>query len=605
MVRSFRTFFTLALIALLGFNQASFAVAQTTTSINVGLTIPGTGGGGNNGGGSSDPLPTTDNAPSIGSVVATPGSTSAQITWTASDDKGISSVTLEYGTTESYGSSGTVSGSYVTNLTSLSASTHYFFRIRVTDSIGQVASYTDSFTTSVAADTTAPNVSGIVVTTNVTTATLRWVLSETGTSEVVYGLTSGYGQNSSSESGPSTNHITTLSGLVANTTYHYRISASDSSGNSTTTLDATFTTLADTVAPANPINGYGRIGRVAHRIIIEKHSDEIEVVAINAGSSTDMQGWMYLLKYDTTYGPLSHHALFIQKPEEVTIKTSTPTIGALVVDDKIIPFFSEKDPTKLPWKELDVDVVIESTGAFTTPEKIQPHLDSGAKSIVLSAPFKDEAASATYVLGVNLDPDKTDNLENVISNASCTTNCIAPVAAVMEHAFGIEKAMMTTIHSYTSDQRVQDGGHKDYRRARAAAQNIIPTSTGAAKAAAKAIPSLEGIFNGLAVRVPTVVGSLSDFTFLLKKNVTVEEVNSEFKNAADTPKWKGILRATTDPIVSSDIIGDSHSSIVDLSLTQVVGGNMVKVIAWYDNEFGYANRLVEETVVLGKKYQTK
>jgi glyceraldehyde 3-phosphate dehydrogenase len=353
------------------------------------------------------------------------------------------------------------------------------------------------------------------------------------------------------------------------------------------------------------INGYGRIGRVAHRIIIEKHSDEIEVVAINAGSSTDMQGWMYLLKYDTTYGPLSHHALFIQKPEEVTIKTSTPTIGALVVDDKIIPFFSEKDPTKLPWKELDVDVVIESTGAFTTPEKIQPHLDSGAKSIVLSAPFKDEAASATYVLGVNLDPDKTDNLENVISNASCTTNCIAPVAAVMEHAFGIEKAMMTTIHSYTSDQRVQDGGHKDYRRARAAAQNIIPTSTGAAKTAAKAIPSLEGIFNGLAVRVPTVVGSLSDFTFLLKKNVTVEEVNSEFKNAADTPKWKGILRATTDPIVSSDIIGDSHSSIVDLSLTQVVGGNMVKVIAWYDNEFGYANRLVEETVVLGKKYQTK
>ncbi|MBP6913085.1 MAG: type I glyceraldehyde-3-phosphate dehydrogenase [Candidatus Levybacteria bacterium] len=352
------------------------------------------------------------------------------------------------------------------------------------------------------------------------------------------------------------------------------------------------------------INGYGRIGRVAHRIIIEKHSDEVEVVAINAGSSTDMQGWMYLLKYDTSYGPLSHHALFIQKPEEVTA-TSIPTIGALVIDDKVIPFFSEKDPTKLPWKELDVDVVIESTGAFTTPEKIQPHLDSGAKSIVLSAPFKDEAASATYVLGVNLESNKTDNLENVISNASCTTNCIAPVAAVMEQAFGIEKAMMTTIHSYTSDQRVQDGGHKDYRRARASAQNIIPTSTGAAKAAAKAIPSLEGIFNGLAVRVPTVVGSLSDFTFLLKKTVTVEEVKAELKSAADAPRWKGIIRATSDPIVSSDIIGDSHSSIVDLSLTQVVGGNMVKVVAWYDNEFGYANRLVEETVILGNKYQTR
>lgn len=350
------------------------------------------------------------------------------------------------------------------------------------------------------------------------------------------------------------------------------------------------------------INGYGRIGRVAHRIIIEKHSDEIEVVAINAGSSTDMEGWMYLLKYDTMYRPLEHHALFTQKTEEVTVKTSLPTIGALVVDDKVIPFFSEKDPSHLPWKELGVDVVIESTGAFTTPEKIKPHLDSGAKSIILSAPFKDESAAGTYVLGVNMDPANTSALENVISNASCTTNCITPVAAIMESAFGIEKAMMTTIHSYTSDQRLQDGGHKDYRRARAAAQNIIPTSTGATKAAAKAIPALEGIFNGLAIRVPTAVGSLSDFTFLLKKDVTVEEVNNELKKASEAPKWKGIFRATTDPIVSSDIIGDSHSSIADLSLTQVVGGNMVKVIAWYDNEWGYANRLVEEAIVLGKKY---
>lgn len=350
------------------------------------------------------------------------------------------------------------------------------------------------------------------------------------------------------------------------------------------------------------INGYGRIGRVAHRIIIEKYGEEIDVVAINAGSSTDMEGWMYLLKYDTMYRPLEHHALFVQKPEEVTTKTTIPTIGALVVDDKVIPFFSEKDPTKLPWKDLDVDVVIESTGAFTTPEKIKPHLDSGAKSIILSAPFKDEAAGSTYVLGVNLDPNNTGNLENVISNASCTTNCIAPVAAVMEGTFGIEKAMMTTIHSYTSDQRIQDGGHKDYRRARAAGMNIIPTSTGATKAAAKAIPALEGIFNGLSIRVPTAVGSLSDFTFLLKKETTVEEVNTELKKAAESPKWKGIMRTTTDPIVSSDIIGDSHSSIVDLSLTQVVGGNMVKIIAWYDNEWGYANRLIEETIILGKKY---
>lgn len=350
------------------------------------------------------------------------------------------------------------------------------------------------------------------------------------------------------------------------------------------------------------INGYGRIGRVAHRVIIEKFGDEIEVVAVNAGSSTDIKGWMYLLQYDTVYGTLPGHALFVQKPEEVTVKVSTPSIGTIVIDDKVIPFFSEKDPSKLPWHDLGVDVVIESTGHFTTPEKIKPHLDAGAKSVILSAPFKDESTGSTYVLGVNLDPNNTGSLENIISNASCTTNCVAPVAAVMESEFGIEKAMMTTIHAYTSDQKLQDGGHKDHRRARAAAQNIIPTSTGATKAAAKAIPALEGIFNGLSIRVPVPVGSLSDFTFLLKKDTTVEAVNAALKTAAGSARWKGIMTTTTDPIVSSDIIGNSHSSIVDLSLTQVVGGNMVKIIAWYDNEFGYANRLVEETIVLGKKF---
>lgn len=351
------------------------------------------------------------------------------------------------------------------------------------------------------------------------------------------------------------------------------------------------------------INGYGRIGRVAHRIIIERFSDEIEVVAINAGSSTDMNGWMYLLKYDTTYRPLVHHALFVQTPEEVSVHTSLQPIGGLVVDDKAIPFYSERDPSKLPWRDLNVDVVIESTGAFTTQEKIQPHIDAGAKSVILSAPFKDEQSGSTYVLGVNLDSNDGSRLENVVSNASCTTNCIAPVAAIMLDAFGIEKVMMTTIHGYTSDQSLQDGGHKDYRRARAAAQNIIPTSSGATIAAAKAIPALEGIFNGLAIRVPVAVGSLSDFTFLLKRDVTVEEVNNVLKEAAQSPRWKGIFDITTDPIVSSDIIENSHSSIADLSLTQVVGGNMVKVIAWYDNEFGYSNRLVEETLVLGKRYQ--
>ncbi len=351
------------------------------------------------------------------------------------------------------------------------------------------------------------------------------------------------------------------------------------------------------------INGYGRIGRVAHRIIIEKFSNEIEVVAINAGSSTDMKGWMYLLQYDTMYRQLQHHSLFVQKPEEVTIQTPIPTIGSLVIDDKVIPFFSERDPSKLPWRNLNVDVVIESTGAFTTQEKIQPHIDAGAKSVILSAPFKDEQSGATYVMGVNLKEDEGSKLENIISNASCTTNCIAPVAAIMQETFGIEKAMMTTIHAYTSDQNVHDGGHKDSRRARAAGQNIIPTSSGATKAAAKAIPELAGIFDGLAIRVPVAVGSLSDFTFLLKRDTTAEEVNNVLKKASEEPRWKGIFTVTNDPIVSSDIIGNSHSSIADLSLTQVVAGNMVKVIAWYDNEYGYSNRLVEETLILGKKAQ--
>ena len=284
--------------------------------------------------------------------------------------------------------------------------------------------------------------------------------------------------------------------------------------------------------------------------------------------------------------------------------TSIPIKCAIrIIQHILISFFSERDTSKLPWRDLNVDVVIESTGFFTTPEKIQPHIEAGAKSVILSAPFKDEQSAATYVLGVNLNEQDGEKLENVVSNASCTTNCIAPVAAIIEETFGIEKAMMTTIHGYTSDQNVHDGGHKDYRRARAAAQNIIPTSSGATIAAAKAIPSLQGIFNGLAIRVPVAVGSLSDFTFLLKRDVTVEEVNAALKQASENPRWKGIFTVTNDPLVSSDIIGNSHSSIADLSLTQVVAGNMLKIIAWYDNEFGYSNRLVEETLILGHKAQ--
>jgi glyceraldehyde 3-phosphate dehydrogenase len=340
------------------------------------------------------------------------------------------------------------------------------------------------------------------------------------------------------------------------------------------------------------INGYGRIGRIAHRVILQWHKDEIEVVALNAGSSTDLKGWMYLLKYDTNYGPLS---------EEMSVKPSDGTkpglLGHLVISGKEIPVYSQKDPTQLPWKELNVDVIIESTGAFVKAEKLQPHLDAGAKSVVLSAPAKGGGVP-TYVLSVN---DEKYAGEKIISNASCTTNCITPVAKVIQDNFGIEKAMMTTVHGYTSDQRIIDGGHKDYRRARTAAQNIIPTSTGATIAAGEALPALSGIFEGLAIRVPVPVGSLADFTFLLKRSTTKEEINEALKKAANEPAYKGILDVTEDPLVSSDIVGNSHSSIADLSLTQVVGGNMAKVIAWYDNEYGYANRLVEEAIMVGQK----
>ncbi len=341
------------------------------------------------------------------------------------------------------------------------------------------------------------------------------------------------------------------------------------------------------------INGYGRIGRVAHRVILQWHSDDIEVVAINAGHSTDIKGWMYLLKYDSVYGLL---------PFDVSVKPNTDPehkelLGHLVILGKEIPVYSQKDASLLPWRDLQVDTVIESTGVYDTAEKLQLHLQAGAKSVVLSAPAKGEGVS-TYVISVN---ETSYHGETFISNASCTTNCITPVAKVISDYFGIEKAMMTTIHGYTSDQRIHDGGHKDYRRARAAGLNIIPTSTGATIAAAEALPVLKGIFSGLSIRVPVPVGSLSDFTFLLKRDVTVDEVNDALRKESENPIYKGVLAVTEDPLVSSDIIGNSHSSIADLSLTQVVGGNMLKVIAWYDNEYGYANRLVEETILVGQR----
>lgn len=318
------------------------------------------------------------------------------------------------------------------------------------------------------------------------------------------------------------------------------------------------------------INGFGRIGRTAARIITTK--TDAQLVAIN--DLTDTKTLAHLLKHDTQYRAFNQEVAFDG--------------GSITVGNNKIPVFCEKDPAKLPWDELKVDVVLECTGHFTDKESAQAHLSAGAKQVIISAPPKGEMS--TYVIGVN--EDKLSD-ETIISNASCTTNCVAPVAAVIQNELGILKAMMTTIHSYTADQNLQDGPHKDLRRARAAAENIVPTTTGAAISATEVIPELKGLFDGLSLRVPTPVVSLSDFTFLVKRKTTVEEVNELLTNASQSDKMKGILVVTNEPLVSSDFIGNPASAIVDLGLTQVVDGDMVKVVAWYDNEYGYSNRLVE------------
>ncbi|OGE26895.1 type I glyceraldehyde-3-phosphate dehydrogenase, partial [Candidatus Daviesbacteria bacterium RIFCSPHIGHO2_02_FULL_39_41] len=327
------------------------------------------------------------------------------------------------------------------------------------------------------------------------------------------------------------------------------------------------------------INGFGRIGRSAFKVAVDKFSSEIEIVGIN--DLTDAKTLAHLLKYDTAYGIWNHDISSDEKH--------------ILVDQKPYLVLQEKEPLKLPWKDLGVDVVIESTGRFTDTEGAGLHLQAGAKKVVISAPSKGSGIP-TLVLGVNTDKYQG---ETIINNASCTTNCISPVVAVMNNKFGILKAAMTTIHAYTHDQNLQDGPHKDLRRARAAAANMVPTSTGAAKATTEAIPALKGLFDGVAIRVPVIVGSISDITFLLKKKVTVEEVNDALKQAAEG-ELKNIMAVTDEPIVSSDIVGRSESAIVDLGLTQVVDGDLVKVFAWYDNEFGYSNRLVEQVINIGK-----
>ena len=327
------------------------------------------------------------------------------------------------------------------------------------------------------------------------------------------------------------------------------------------------------------INGFGRIGRNFFRAALEQGAD-IEIVAVN--DLTDNKTLAHLLKYDSITGRFQGEVSYDDE--------------GIVVDGKHIKVLAQRNPADLPWGELGVEVVVESTGFFTDGEKAKAHIEAGAKKVVISAPAKN--VDGTFVMGVN-EADYDNATMNIVSNASCTTNCLAPLAKVLEENFGIERGIMTTIPSYTGDQRVLDAPHKDLRRARAAALNMIPTKTGAAQAVALVLPALAGKFDGLAVRVPTPTGSLTDLTFIAKKEVSVEAVKAAVKAAAEG-ELKGVLKYTEDPIVSSDIVGDPHTSIFDATETKVIG-NLVKVLSWYDNEWGYSNALVRLTALIGSK----
>ena len=328
------------------------------------------------------------------------------------------------------------------------------------------------------------------------------------------------------------------------------------------------------------INGFGRIGRNFLRAALQ-HGEGFEVVAVN--DLGDPAQLAHLLKYDSVAGRLS---------ETVTVED-----GNLNVGGRSIRVLAERDPGNLPWAEMGVDIVIESTGFFTKAEDAEKHISAGAKKVLISAPAKGDAF--TVVMGVN-DGDYDAEKHNIISNASCTTNCLGPLAKVLNDAFGIEKGLMTTVHAYTADQNLQDGPHSDLRRARAAALNMVPTSTGAAKAIGLVLPELQGKLDGFAIRVPVPTGSVTDLTVTLEKEATVEEINAAYREAAQDPRWAGILTYTEDPIVSSDIVGDPSSCIFDSGLTRVMG-NQVKIVGWYDNEWGYSNRLVDLTGLVASK----
>ncbi len=328
------------------------------------------------------------------------------------------------------------------------------------------------------------------------------------------------------------------------------------------------------------INGFGRIGRNYFRAALAQGAD-LEIVAVN--DLTSPEALAHLFKYDSVGGRLA---------QTIEVKD-----GNIVVDGKTVKVLAERDPAKLPWGELGVDIVIESTGFFTKAADAQKHIDAGAKKVLISAPASDE--DITIVMGVN-DGLYDPAAHNIISNASCTTNCLGPLAKVINDSFGIERGLMTTIHAYTADQNLQDGPHKDLRRARAAAINMVPTSTGAAKAIGLVLPELKGKLDGYAIRVPVPTGSATDLTVTVSRETTVEEVNAALKAASETEELKGLLTYTDEPIVSSDIVGDPASSIFDSGLTKVIG-NQVKVVSWYDNEWGYSNRLVDLTELVASK----